>query len=77
MGIEEFAFTAFGSIVTGVVTGWASAQITIAKLSVHVEVLRETVQKHEREFVRVHQRIDDDTACRFAPGPGSNGARRQ
>lgn len=68
---------AIGSIITGIVSGWASAQITIAKLSVHVEILREAVRKHESEFVRVHQRIDDDNACRFTPGSGSNGARRQ
>ena len=61
---NQLLIMAMGSIITGVVSGWASAQITIAKLSVHVDVLRETARAHEEELRRLNRRIDND-ACNY------------
>lgn len=56
---------ALGSIITGVISAWASSQIIVAKLSVHVDVIRERIRDHDEQFRRVHQRLDNDAACRY------------
>lgn len=76
MEFHELVGVALASIVTGFISAWASSQIVIAKLSVHVDHHREKLREHDDNFRRIHQRLDDDAACRFVPPRGSNDAGR-
>lgn len=58
-------------ILTAAVTGALSSIGTIAALKTHILYIKETLSRHEREFSRLHARVDEaDPACRFNPkGP--------
>lgn len=59
--------------ITAAITGALSSIGTIAALKTHILYIKETLARHEREFARVHTRIDEaDPACHFSPASGAH-----
>ena len=45
------------ALVTAVITGGVSALATVKALRVHIQYLRETIDRHELSLTRAHDRI--------------------
>lgn len=46
------------AILSSVLTGFLSTGLTVAALKVHIQYLRDHVERHEKAIQRAHRRID-------------------